>query len=345
MYNPMSTIIREAKRKPDEPLNILTFPAHERYETALCQTGHNFYSIIAEGTKEWKEEYAPIPKNYTIFHNAIPDFLLNSIDLVLSHNPFVHIPLANRLGLRVPVINIFHTMPVPQWDSENIHPNAKAMFDWCTEHVYISEFNRRLWGYDEGTIIHHGVDTDLFKPGNKGPRTSDKGNEAFYRYPRVLTVANDYINRDWCLGFSIWNAIAPNLPMFPVGDTPGLSKPAADTDELVEFYQDSLVFLNTSTASPIPTSLLEAMACGCACVSANTCMIPEIIEDGVDGFLCPIDKPQMFQDRCQYLLDNPGVAMGMGEKAREKVESMFGLKRFVAEWDNLFREIVTRKTK
>lgn len=325
MHNPMSSIIREAKRVKDEPLNILTFVAHERYEPSLCETGHNFFSVITEGTRYWHEEYAPIPENYTIFRDVVPDFVLNDIDLVISHNPFVHIPLAHKLGLNVPLINIFHTMPAPGWDSTAIPDNVKGMLDWCTEHVFISEFNKLAWGYDRGEVILHGIDTELFNCGfsSKPPA------------PRVLTVANDYINRDWCLGFSIWNAIASDLPMYPIGNTPGLSKPASSLSEMIRIYQESLVFLNTSTASPIPMSLLEAMACGCACVSAATCLIPDVIEDGVDGFLCPPHKPEVFKERCQWLLNNQQAALAMGQKAREKIQSMFGLKRFTEEFNEV----------
>lgn len=338
MYNPISSIIREAKRIKGQPINILTFVSHERYEPNLCMTDHNFYSLITEGTRYWHEEYAPIPANYTIFRDSIPDFILNDIDLVISHNPFVHIPLARKLNLNVPTINIFHTMPAPGWDNMNIPNNVKEMFDWCTEHVYISEFNKAAWGYERGAIVHHGIDTNMFKPHDHGPYTID-GNLAVYSFPRVLTVANDYINRDWCLGFSIWNAIASDLPMYPVGDTPGLSSPANNLDHMIKIYQDSMVFLNTSTASPIPMSLLEAMACGCACVSAATCMIPEIIEDGVDGFLCPPHKPALFKDRCKHLLDNPDKAMGMGLRARKKIQEMFGLDRFIQEWNELIERV------
>ena len=51
MPTKMSSIIRGATRTPVEKLNILTFPTHERYETMLCKTGHNFYAYRAEGIK------------------------------------------------------------------------------------------------------------------------------------------------------------------------------------------------------------------------------------------------------------------------------------------------------
>lgn len=330
MHNPVSSIIRKITRDKNEPLNILTFVTHERYEPNLCKTGHNFYAIVTEGTRNWNQKYAPIPKNYTIYKNGLPNFLYNNIDLIISQNPFVHIPLAYRTGLNVPVINVFHTMPPPNWDNININPEAKNMFDWCTEHVYISEFNKLSWGYNKGEVILHGIDADLFN------------SETTHREKRILTVANDYINRDWCLGFSIWKSIAPNLPMYPIGDTPGLSKPADNLDDMIKIYQESLIFLNTSTASPIPMSLLEAMACGCACVSAATCLIPDIIEDGVDGFLCPTHKPEMFKERCEFLLNNPEVAIRMGEKARGKIKTMFGLDKFTKEWNDLIWSVLCK---
>ena len=331
MYNPINSILHSTKKRGDK-LNILTFASHERFEPNLCLTGHNFYSLITEGTRQWKEQYSPIPSNYHIFRDTVPEYFLNEIDLIISHNPFVHIPLAHNLHLNVPVINIFHTMPSPGWDNINIHPQAKQMFDFCTEHVYISEFNKAAWGYNKGRVIHHGLDTELFCG---FPETQRKN--------KILTVANDYINRDWALGFSIWNFIQQKMGrevMWPVGDTPGLSGPAKNMDELLECYQTSSIFLNTSTASPIPMSLLEAMSCECACVSAATCMIPEIIEHGKDGFLCPPNKPEKFVEYLTILLKDEEMAREMGRNARKKIQTMFSLERFVKEWNEVIWSVI-----
>jgi len=343
MYNPMSSMIRHAKRSPNDKLNILTFVSHERYEPTLALTGHNFFSIITEGTKTWKTEYSPVPDNYTIFQDSVPDFILNDVDLILSHNPFVHIPLAHKMGLHVPLLNIFHTMPPPGWNSENIPQQYRQMFDRCDHHVYISDFNKLSWGYNRGDVILHGIDTKLFTPPTCG---CDEWGHSYGcsgnpdREAKILTVANDYINRDWCLGFSIWKELAQNLPMHPVGDTPGLSKPTKDLAEMIQVYQKSLIFLNTSTASPVPMSLLEAMACGCACVSAATCLIPDVIEHGVDGFLCSPSKPEQFKKYCQQLLNDKDMAIQMGQKARKKIQTMFSLDNFIENWNSMFRKVL-----
>ena len=328
MINPISSIIRTATRNGNEPLNILTYSSHERFEPNLALTGHNFYSLITYGTRTWNTKYAPIPQNYHIFRDTLPDYFLNNIDLIISHNPYVHIPLALNLNLGVPIINVFHTMPVPGWNNIDLHPQAKHLFDQCTEHVYISEFNKAAWGYDRGRVIHHGLDTNLFD------------NKNLHREPRVLTVCNEYISRNWALGFDIWKYLSKDFPMFPIGTTPGLSQPAKDIDELIHIYNTSRIFLNTSTASPIPMSLLEAMSCGLACVSAATCMIPEIIEHGIDGYLCPVNKPEKFKEYLNLLLTNPDHAKEIGVNARVKIQKMFSLDKFVENWNKVFVEVL-----
>ncbi len=64
--------VRSLMRHPeqDEPLNILTFTTHERYEHNLCKTGHNFYALNV-GAKTWDTDYAEIPENYSII-NELP---------------------------------------------------------------------------------------------------------------------------------------------------------------------------------------------------------------------------------------------------------------------------------
>ena len=60
----MKKILRDSTRHPEEPLNILTFPTHERYQTNLALTGHNFYLWQKPGTiKPWVKDYGDVPQN------------------------------------------------------------------------------------------------------------------------------------------------------------------------------------------------------------------------------------------------------------------------------------------
>jgi len=330
MSSPAASITRAATRKFGEPLNILTFPTHERYESLLCRTGHNFYAYRAEGIKDWNSNYAPLPENYQLLN---PDMGASQLplhidfDLVLSQNKFgqfqIAEPIARRLHL--PLISLEHTLPVPQWP-QGVKESTKYMRG--DANVFISGYSIKGWewesNHDDTLIITHGVDSETFKP------------QGLERENHALSVVNDWINRDWCCGFTLWQRVIEGLPFKVVGDTPGLSLPASSTKDLVNSYASSRIFLNTSTISPVPTVLLEAMACGCAVVTTATCMIPEIVENGVNGFISNDEK-----ELKQYvvdLLNNEDLAKEIGENARRTVVEKFSQEDFIKKWDSTFKK-------
>lgn len=324
-FTPVSKLTRQATRSKDEPLNILTFPTHERYETGLCLTGHNFYAMRGPGIKDWDSTYAPLPDNYTLLpHKSNPPTDID-FDLVLSQNKMAHYKTAASVSapLHIPIVNLTHVLPPTDWGAGQLQQfkNMKGHVN-----VFISEYNRKVWGWeeDEALVIHHGIDTEVFKPNKKE------------REEVALSVVNDWINRDWCCGFRLWQSVTKDMPVKVVGNTPGLSSPAKDVNELVEFYQTSQVFVNTSLVSPVPTALLEAMSCGCAVISTANCMIPEIIQNGVNGY-CTND-PREMRDYLMMLLKDPAKCYSMGKAARKTIEEKFSMNTFVKKWDSLLRQ-------
>ena len=105
-------------------------------------------------------------------------------------------------------------------------------------------------------------------------------------------------------------------------------------DDLVDGYCSAQVFLNTSTISPVPSCLLEAMSCGCAIVTTATCMIPEIIENGVNGFMSN-DEAEL-KGYIQQLLDDEELRNKMGQAARETIVNHFGEEKFINNWNKIF---------
>lgn len=69
--------------------------------------------------------------------------------------------------------------------------------------------------------------------------------------------------------------------------------------------------------------LLESMACGTPVICTNVGGIPEIVSDKVTGFVVPPNNPEALRERINYLLDNPQVALEMGQKGRQRVLQEF----------------------
>jgi glycosyltransferase involved in cell wall biosynthesis len=338
----VGSLLRAATRKENDKLNILTFSTHERYQSGLALTGYNFYLYQADGIKEWKNQYAPLPKNHILLPNVgqadennilTPIPLELDIDLVLAQHKFgqfqIGSAMAQRLG--IPLISLEHTLPMPGWPQAKLDALRSMQ---GSINIFISEFSRKHWGWDESNarVIHHGVDTELFKPGILLGRTLVENQHSKY----ILSVVNDWINRDIFCGFKLWQEVTQGLPVKVVGDTPGLSKPAASVGELVGEYQRAHIFLNTSLVSPVPTSLLEAMACGCACVSTDTCMIPEVITHGLNGLLAK--NPKEMRRYLEELMRDDKLARSLGSAARQTIVQRFSMDKFVQKWKEIFDE-------
>ena len=328
MRSPVLEIIREAKLDKPDKHTILTFPTHERYETQLCKTGHDFYAFTSSEQKKWDTAYAALPENYHVLpENTI--FGGIHFDAILSQSKFGQFQVAQQLqqALGIPIISLEHTLPIPDWpegQKESMCANTGE------ENIFISEYSRREWGIKapvKSSVIHHSVDSKLFKPNDVEKK------------PYTLSVVNDFKNRDYCCNYSGWQRVTEGLEAKVVGScSEGLSQPAPSIGELVNEYNTAQVFLNTSTVSPVPTSLLEAMSCGCAVVTTATCMIPDIITHGVNGFMSN-DESEL-RSYIDQLLGDENLRRELGKAARQTVLNDFSEKDFINNWNDTFDGVI-----
>jgi len=311
------SIIDKANRNKTR-YNILTFNAHERYQTQLAKTGHNFYSFNHEEGKDWYEGHGKMPENcYQLGKNNVPNIVF---DMILSHSKFGQYQIAQKINdtLQIPLISLEHTLPIPQWPQETLSQFLSMRGDY---NIFITNYSKGKWGMD-GDVIEHSVDTNIFKPDDSVDRS------------KILTVAHDFIKRDYALNYQGWERITKGLDRVVVGETEGLSSQSESVEHLIESYQNALVYINPSVLSPVPTSMLEAMSCGCAIVTTETCEIPNFIQHGVNGFIS--NNEEDLRSYCEQLLEDKPLAAKMGAEARKTIEEKFSEQEFVTKWNNVF---------
>lgn len=85
------------------------------------------------------------------------------------------------------------------------------------------------------------------------------------------------------------------------------------------------VFTMASFAEGVPVVLMEAMAAGVPVVATQIAGIPELVEDGVSGYLVPPGEAGAVADRAAQLLSDPARRARMGAAGREKVAREFDI--------------------
>ena len=80
------------------------------------------------------------------------------------------------------------------------------------------------------------------------------------------------------------------------------------------------VFLHTSYQEGLPVAVMEAMACGIPIVASWIRGNVDLIEDGVNGFLCDPEDAEGLADKIQTLLEEPDLAQKFRTHSLEKIK-------------------------
>lgn len=210
---------------------------------------------------------------------------------------------------------------------------------WFSGHLHISEYSRRIYGHEGkpwARVIWGGVDTDKFAPDPAGPvggpavfvgrLMPHKGvNDLIAGAPADLPVE--------IIGEAREPDFVRELYSLAEGKQVRFRHACGDSD-LVRAYQRALcvvlpsVYRNmygfeTVVPELLGLTLLEGMACGLPAVCTDVASLPEIVEDGVTGFVVPHNDPQTLGARLQWLRAHPEQARRMGAAARERVLENF----------------------
>lgn len=116
---------------------------------------------------------------------------------------------------------------------------------------------------------------------------------------------------------------------------------AGFVEDVPRVYRALDVFLFSSPAEPLGSSLLAAMAHGLPAVVVAGGAAPEIIEDGRNGLLVAAREPARVAAAVIRLLRDPELASRLGGEARRTVEERFAAERMVDETLDLYRRVLT----
>jgi glycosyltransferase involved in cell wall biosynthesis len=113
----------------------------------------------------------------------------------------------------------------------------------------------------------------------------------------------------------------------------------ADVATLRQAYHDADVFCLPTRREPFGIAVAEAMLTGLPVVASDLSAIPEMVEDGVTGFLTPVDDLDAITERLGRLVRDPALRERMGRAAVERASARFSWSAVAASVERAVREV------
>ncbi len=103
-------------------------------------------------------------------------------------------------------------------------------------------------------------------------------------------------------------------------------------------FLDALLLPSANEGTPVVA--IESLAARKPVVATRVGGVPDVVVDGIDGFLVPVGDVSGMADALERLARDPGLRAQMGEAGRARVVPRYRVERLVDDIDALYRELL-----
>jgi N-acetyl-alpha-D-glucosaminyl L-malate synthase BshA len=111
---------------------------------------------------------------------------------------------------------------------------------------------------------------------------------------------------------------------------------------IVDYLSAADVLLLPSETESFGLSALEAMACNVPVVASNVGGLPEVIEDGVTGFLCNIGDVDAMGERALQLLTDSDLYHSFAKRGRERAIENFHTDKIIPQYERYYEKVLSQ---
>ncbi|MEM9484839.1 MAG: glycosyltransferase family 4 protein [Cyanobacteria bacterium P01_F01_bin.116] len=119
----------------------------------------------------------------------------------------------------------------------------------------------------------------------------------------------------------------------------------ADEHRRIEILQGADAFILPSLIEGLSLSLLEAMACGAACIATDAGADGEVLENGAGIVIDTQRVAQQLQTILPLLRNHPEMLSILSNKARQRVLERYTLSKNITQLENLYAQMVPSKAR
>lgn len=264
-------------------------------------------------------------------------------DVVVSFITRINIcAIIAGLGIKIPIIISERNNPMVDPASKSTRKLRDIVYPFANGYVFQTEFAKECFSeriQKESEVIFNPVSDTVVEV------------DAASRKKRIIAVGRLEPQKNYSMMLQSLAKVLPKYPdyyvdIFGIGglakqlqkeiDTLGMQERIylrGFTANVIQELADSEVYLMTSNFEGMPNALMEAMCVGCACISTDAPAYGarELIKDGENGFLVPVNDESALTKKLDILLSSPEMIQNFGQIAK-KVYANFKTETIVDQW-------------
>lgn len=226
----------------------------------------------------------------------------------------------------------------------------KVSFREASATTAVSEFTAlslgRTLGIRDVQVIHDWVDTKTFlpaetdyRPGKRPFRLLFVGNLSRRKGADLLAPIMKELGPDYELRFTA--GLRPNRKVPRESNMIPLGRITEEKDLIASYrWSDALLFPTRFEGFGLPA--VEAMACGKPVIATNSSSIPEVVDDGITGILCPPDDIAGFVAACRRLSSDHELLRQYSQAARSRAEELFSEETAIRRYVDLYEKLAVK---
>jgi glycosyltransferase involved in cell wall biosynthesis len=291
---------------------------------------NNFAPVVVGSALSWLFHIPIVSTIHVVFGSSSPGYWKRwSSQKNISPLSSIIGPLFENLTIKIPVNTIHSVSETTRNDILNVNSKSKVI------------------------VVKNGIDLasyDKYEP-----------NLVYQNY--VVFIGRLVFNKNLDIVLSSFTEVTKKIPdarLIVVGFGPmldewkkmavrlGLTKNVVFTEYVsqqkkIDILSKSSALLLPSITEGMPIVVLEAFALSKPALLSDIEPHHDIVEDGSDGFLVPLNDINKWAEKIIFILSNKQACEDMGRKARSKVENKFSMDRTLRELETLYTSCLANK--
>lgn len=238
---------------------------------------------------------------------------------------FIYTDHTNLNNLKYPDINPWEYLGTNAYRQaeKQVYENARM--------VFVMSGNIR-----QSLLRQYGLPDQQVRMIGAGSNTGvSDSNPAKYRSQKILFVGKDWERKGGPLLLTAFEKVLQEIPsaqLVIIGCRPKTNLPncvilgEVGLDQVRAAYEDAAVFCMPTRREPFGLVFVEAMSRRLPIVASNIGALPELVENGRNGYSLPAD-PHQYAEKLIHLLRHPEIAENYGNYAAEKVTATYNWHR------------------